>query len=170
MKLRVSALTRSHDRSGFNCSDETVDRFLKQSSLQDQKLDLSRTYVLTDGETDATTVIGYFTITPIHITQDVIHNDKPRIKREIPALLLGQLGVDVRFQKRGFGEILLLNAESKALIASEIIGLRAIILDARSESLARWYSGYGYSRVGSALRMAKTIEAIRRERASEFEG
>jgi ribosomal protein S18 acetylase RimI-like enzyme len=166
MILNISALTKAHDRSGFLCSDEEVDLFLKHKALQDQKLDLSRTYVLTDNVADRCRIIGYFTVTPIHVRQEVILNDRPRIKREIPALLLGQLGVDKEFQKRGFGEILLINAESKALMASDLVGLRAMILDARNEDLAAWYSGYGYSRVGIALRMAKNIEVIRLEHRS----
>lgn len=163
MNLIVGPLSKAHDRKGFDCSDDDVDLFLKQKALQDQELDLSRTYVLTDAQSDSNRILGYYTVTPIHIRQEVISGDKPRIKREIPSLLLGQLGVAASFQKRGFGELLLINAESKALMASEIVGLRAMILDARNEDLARWYAGYGYSRVGNALRMAKRIEVIRRE-------
>jgi len=163
MRLIVEHLSKSHDRKGFDSSDESVDLFLRHKALQDHNLDLSRTYVLIDTDLDSDTILGYYTITPIHIPQDVLLNDKPRIKREIPAILLGQLGVDVGFQKRGFGQLLLLHAESTARFASEIVGIRAIILDARNEDLARWYSGYGYSRVGNALRMAKRIEVIRRQ-------
>lgn len=163
MSLEITALTKAHDRNGFSCSDENVDLFLKQKAMQDQKLDLSRTYVLSDSVQDRNLIIGYFTITPIHIRQEEMLNDKPKIKREIPALLLGQLGVDTRFQRKGMGELLLLNAESKALMASDLIGLRAIILDARNEDLVKWYAGYGYSRIGNGLRMAKNIELVRRE-------
>ncbi len=161
MTLIVEHLSKSHDRKGFNSSDEGVDLFLKHKAMQDHSLDLSRTYVLTDTDQNPDTTIGYYTITPIHIPQDVLANDKPKIKREIPSLLLGQLGIDVRFQKRGFSQMLLLHAESTARRASEIVGIRAMILDARNENLARWYSGFGYSRVGNALRMAKRIEVIR---------
>ena len=163
MKLIVEHLSKRHDRKGFQSSDEGVDLFLKHKALQDHNLDLSRTYVLTDAEQNPDTIIGYYTITPTHIPQDVLPNDKPKIKREIPSLLLGQLGVDIRFQKKGFGQLLLLHAESTARFASEIVGIRAMILDARNEGLAKWYSGYGYSRVGNALRMAKRIEVIRHQ-------
>jgi len=163
MNLNIVTLTKDHDRNDFYCSDEEVDLFLKHKALQDQKLDLSRTYVLTDLDANPDSIIGYYTITPILVKQEVILNDKPKIKREMPTLLLGQLGVDSRFQRKGFGEMLLLNAESKALTASDLVGLRAIILDARNEGLVRWYSGYGYLRVGEALRMAKIIEVIRNE-------
>lgn len=161
MRLIIEHLSKSHDRRGFSSSDESIDLFLKQKALQDQNLDLSRTYVLCDQLQDRGMILGYYTITLIHISQDTIPRDKPKIKREIPALLLGQLGVDVRFQRRGFGELLLLSAESKARLASEVVGIRAMVLDARSQDLVRWYSQYGYSRVGDNLRMAKRIEVIK---------
>lgn len=163
MKLAIAPLSKAFNRKAFFSSDEEVDLFLKHKALQDQKLDLSRSYVLIDVSASENAIIGYYTITPIAVQQEVILNDKPKIKREIPALLLGQLGVDQRFQGRSFGELLLMNAEHKALKASELVGLRTIVLDARNENLVTWYAGYGYSRVGSALRMAKNIEVIRRE-------
>ena len=151
MNLDIATLSKSHDRKSFHCAADEVDLFLKHKAFQDQTLDLSRTYILTDSESDPSKIIGYFTITPIHISQNVVLNDKPKIKRELPALLLGQLGVAVEYQKKGFGELLLLNAESKALMASDIVGLRTVVLDARNEQLVKWYSSYGFSRVGSAL-------------------
>jgi predicted GNAT family N-acyltransferase len=162
MNLQIVALTRDHDRSGFGCSDADVDRFLKQKAMQDQVLDLSRTYVLST-EASPNKILGYYTITPIHISQTIMAGDRPKIKRDIPAVLLGQLGVDISFQGRGYGELLLVDAQAKIAQASDLVAFRAMVLDARNEKLAGWYEYYGFMRIGQALRMTKRIETIRRE-------
>ncbi len=164
MSLQIVPLTRSHDRSGFSCSDEEVDIFLKHKAMQDQVLDLSRTYVLIANSNPAA-IVGYYTITPIHISQEIISGDKPKIKREIPAILLGQIAIDAKYQGHGFGGLLLMNAQAKVSRASDLVGLRAMVLDARNEKLAAWYERHGFLRIDLGLRMTKRIEVIRRELA-----
>lgn len=162
MTLHIVPLSRDHDRERFCCSDPAIDIFLKQKAMQDQHLDLSRSYVLAD-ESEPAAIVGFFTITLIHIPQEVIPGDRPKIKREIPAVLLGQLGVDREHQGNGFGELMLIDAQAKAIQAAEIVGIRAVVLDARSERLAVWYESHGFIRLGNGLRMVKRTETIRRE-------
>ncbi len=163
MRLQFEKLTRQHDRKRFSCLDEEVDIFLKQKAMQDQELDLSRTYVLTDHEVDPAFMIGYYTITPIRVSQEIILGDRPRIKREIPTVLLGQLGVDHRHQGKRFGIMLLLHSQFVVLQTSDMVGFRAMVLDARNEALAEWYGRNGFLRVENNLRMTKRVDVIRRE-------
>jgi GNAT superfamily N-acetyltransferase len=162
MTLQIVPLSRDHDRKRFSCSDPDIDIFLKQKAMQDQDLDLSRTYILAD-DSEPAVILGFFTITPIHIPQESIPGDRPKIKREIPGVLLGQLGVDRKHQGNGFGELLLVDAQAKAMRAAEIVGIRAVVLDARNERLAGWYASHGFIRLGDGLRMVKRTETIRLE-------
>ena len=156
-----SHLDRSYDRASFDCGDETVTRFLRQSALQDHERDLSRTTVFFN-EDEQHRIIGYHTLLTSHVEQEDIPNDRPRIKREIPVILLGQLGVDIRFQGQGIGDMLLIDAQERIAEISEKVGVRSLALDARNEELAAWYERREFVRYAGALRMFKSIDVIRR--------
>jgi GNAT superfamily N-acetyltransferase len=159
--INCSHLDRSYDRASFDCGDETVTRFLKQSALQDHERDLSRTTVFFY-EDEPNSIIGYHTLLTSHVEQEDIPGDRPRIKREIPVILLGQLGVDIRFQGQGIGDMLLIEAQERIAEISEKVGLRSLALDARNEKLAAWYERREFVRYPGSLRMFKSIDDIRR--------
>ena len=151
-----------HDRKRFNCGEEEVTTFLREQALQDQEKDLSRTMVLVDEAADPARVIGYHTLLMMQVKQEDIPKDKPKIKRGIPVILLGQLGVDQEFQGQGYGELLLMDAQARVHEISKRTGVRAMMLDARTERLASWYEAHDFIRFPRQLRMFKGIQAIRK--------
>ena len=158
--LRIEPLSRNHNRKSFDCGDEQVNRFLREQALQDHERNLSRTTVLID-EADPARIIGYHTLVMAHVKQEQNPADRPRIKRGIPVILLGQLGVDKEFQQRHFGEMLLMDAQARVDEISRRTGVRAMMLDARNERLARWYERHDFTRFRGQFRMFKSIAAIR---------
>lgn len=159
--MQIEPLNRTHNRKRFNCGDKEVTDFLRNQALQDQERDLSRTMVLVDPEGAPERIIGYHTLLMQLVRQEEIPDDRPRIKRGIPVILLGQLGIDIDFQKRGFGDLLLMDAQARTDEVSRRIGIRAMMLDARNERLAEWYEKHNFIRLPERLRMFKRIEAIR---------
>lgn len=107
-------------------------------------------------------IIGFHTLLIGHVRQEDVPNDKPRIKRDIPVILLGQLGIDSQFQGRGYGETLLMDAQARVHEVSNKTGVRAMMLDARTERLAQWYEEHDFVRFPGQLRMFKSIGAIRK--------
>ncbi len=146
----------------FDCGEAEITRFLHEQALQDQEKDLSRTIVLVDETTDQARVIGYHTLLMMQVKQEDIPKDKPKIKRGIPVILLGQLGVDQEFQGQGYGELLLMDAQARVHEISKRTGVRAMMLDARTERLASWYEAHDFIRFPRQLRMFKGIQAIRK--------
>lgn len=160
--MLIEPLSREHDRKAFDCGDEEVTRFLREKALQDQERDLSRTMVLVNPKASKATIIGYHTLVMTQVRQEEIPNDRPRIKRGIPVILLGQLGVDVKFQGQGLGDLLLMDVQARTDEISQKVGIRALMLDARTERLAAWYEKHDFIRFPNSLRMFKSIGAIRR--------
>jgi GNAT superfamily N-acetyltransferase len=117
--------------------------------------------VLVDEGGDPARIVGYHTLVMAQVRQEEIPDDRPRIKRGIPVILLGQLGVDRGFQGKGFGETLLMDAQARVDEVSRRTGVRAMMLDARNERLAGWYEEHDFSRFPGQFRMFKSIEAIR---------
>ncbi len=162
MSLLIESLTRGHNRKNFDCGDEEVTRFLREKALQDQERDLSRTMVLVNPKESENTIIGYHTLVMMQVRQEEIPDDRPRITRGIPVILLGQIGIDVKFQMQGFGDLLLTDVQARVDEISQKVGIRALMLDARNERLAIWYEKHDFIRFPNNLRMFKSIQAIRR--------
>lgn len=157
----IEPISRQHNRKLFDCGADEINRFLREQALQDNEKDMSRTMVLIGDQTDQTRIIGYYTLAIRLVKQEEIPKDKPRIKRSIPVVLLGQIGVDKAFQGRKLGELLLMDAQARTDEVSRRTGIRAMMLDARSDRLARWYEQHGFVRFPGELRMFKSIAAIR---------
>ncbi len=163
MSLKIEPLTRFHDRKRFTCSDDEVDLFLREKVLRDQDLDLSRTSVLVNTDVEPARILGYYTLVILQVPQDQIPDDRPKIKRGIPVVLLGQLGIDIEHQGKGYGDRMLANAQNRICQISEVVGVRAMVLDARTERLVEWYASYGFVRIPGSKRMVKPIETMRSE-------
>src|SRR5688572_14847412 len=87
------------------------------------------------------------------VRQEDIPGDKPKIKRPIPVIRLGQLGVDTKYHGRRFGELLLMDAQARTDEVSRRTGVRAMMLDARTERLAAWVEKHDFVRFPRQLRM-----------------
>lgn len=159
--MDIVSLNREHDRSQFDCGESAINKFLREGALQDQKLRLSRTSVLIDDLSDPSRILGFHTLIVSMVDQDLIPNDRPRIKRKIPVILLGQLAVDKEFQGLNYGNWLLSDVETRIKGIAEIIGVRSVMLDARTEALAKWYGKRDFKRFPDSLRMFKGLPSVR---------
>lgn len=159
--MLIEPLTREHDRKSFDCGDDEVTRFLREKAMQDHERDLSRTMVLIDTKNSPRKIIGYHTLVMMQVKQEEIPNDRPRITRGIPVILLGQLGIDNNYQGQGLGDLLLMDVQARTDEVSRKVGIRALMLDARNKRLAEWYEKHDFIRFPSSLRMFKSIEAVR---------
>jgi GNAT superfamily N-acetyltransferase len=160
--LIIEPISKIHNREVFDCGVEELTRFLREQAFQDHRKDLSRTFVMVDEDADPSRIIGYHTLVMLHMTQDELPPEKLRIKRSIPAILLGQLGVDQEFQKRGYGDYLLMDAQAKVDHIAQKTGVRGMVLDARNQELVRWYEKHDFARREASLRMFKSIDLIRK--------
>lgn len=99
--MEFSALDpKRHDRKGFDCGVEALNRYLKQVAGQDQKRNLSKVYVFAEGES----IVGYYSLSAHSVSRE---NLPKGIKlggyQDIPFLLLGRLAVDKNYQGQGLG-------------------------------------------------------------------
>ena len=62
----------------------------------------------------------------------------------IPAILLGQLAVDEAHQGVGLGSDLLVDAAKRSLAAAEVIGARAIVVQALDDRAAEFSQRWGF--------------------------
>ncbi|MEX2122968.1 MAG: GNAT family N-acetyltransferase [Woeseia sp.] len=143
--------TRVHNRKGFNCGVERLDRYLRERAASDAKKSVSVCYVLI-ADDNPTAVIGYYTLSSASIQLARLPPGlQPKLPRypDVPATLIGRLAISAAHRGNRFGEQLLLDALSRAHAARYAIGSAVVIVDAKGEAAAGFYAQYGFERLTS---------------------
>lgn len=141
---KVQRLDRNHDRTQFDCGIGPLNNWLQKLATQQEKRDLSRTYVAI--RPNDARVLGYYAISNHRVSYEALPADQakglPRI--DVPVILLGRLAVDRSAKGQGLGEHLLIDAMRRANHISEHVGVRAIEVDAMDETAKSFYLKYGF--------------------------
>jgi GNAT superfamily N-acetyltransferase len=142
----IQPLSRRHDREGFDCGSEALNTFLKSTARQHQDRGISRTFVLVNLESGSPTqIIGFFTLSACEgVASDLPEPLAKRFPRNVPAVLLGRLAVDRRFQGRGFGGALLIEVIRRVAATASQIGIVGLFVDAKDDRAAAFYRKYGF--------------------------
>jgi GNAT superfamily N-acetyltransferase len=135
-------LTEAHDVSGFDCGNETLNRFLHRYALQNQRNQSARTYVALRGETH---VIGYYSLAAASAECETVpaRIAKGLARHPIPLTLLARLAVDHAEQGSGIGAGLLKDALKRFLQAQSIIAARALVVHAKNGQAVEFYQHFG---------------------------
>jgi ribosomal protein S18 acetylase RimI-like enzyme len=123
----------------FDCGVEEQNGFLRGRAWRDQCQSISVTHVLYVKGVAA----AYVTLMADRIMLGPKEKPKGVAYSLVPALKVAQLGVDVRFQRRGLGEMMIGYAVQMARTFRGMMGCRYITLDARPE-LIGWYERQGF--------------------------
>lgn len=136
-------LDKSHNRASFDCGVEPLNDYLKKYALQNQKKDAARTYVATTEENE---IVGYYTLVFGAVSQAETPADISAGlgKYPIPIILLARLAISESEKGKGLGKALVRDALLRCVRASEIAGLRAVLVHAKDESAKNFYQKLGF--------------------------
>ncbi len=138
------AISRLHDRKGFDCGDPALNAYLVRFARQNHESGGAKTFVVCPADAPKR-VLGYYSLSPASLD----YARAPAIvarslgRYEVPVFRLGGLAVDVSCQGQGLGGQLLIAAGMRCLAASELVGGVAIMIDAKSDRAAQWYASFG---------------------------
>ena len=109
--LVIAPLNPKHDRTGFQCGVEALDRYFKKQAKQDIKRRASRIFAATKPD-NPKVVIGYYTLSTLSIELNQLPEKLARKlpKHPVPAALIGRLAVSNAAQGQGVGKTLLADA------------------------------------------------------------
>jgi GNAT superfamily N-acetyltransferase len=137
-----------HDRSGFSCGSDALDRYFKLQVTQDVRRRVTHCFVAVETETEI--VAGYYTLAAASIpTPDLpvaVAKKLPRYPA-VPAIRVGRLAVDLRFRGQGLGGALLADAAMKGLSAEA--AAFAVLVDAKDEEAVSFYEHHGFQKLVS---------------------
>ncbi len=153
-------LLDKQDRSAFDSGISPLDNYLKSMATQDMRRGLATCLVAM--HVDGNTLAGFYTLS----ASTVALHDLPKGHNfgrytSIPAVLIGRLAVDRRFQRQGLGRILLLDAMRQ--MSATIIAAALLIVEAKNDRAAAFYRHCGFQAYGSAgNHFFLSIQEIRR--------
>jgi predicted GNAT family N-acyltransferase len=142
---KIEHLGKKHDRAVFSCGNDAFDTYLKIRASQEAKKKIATTFVMVDNQTSA--IIGYYTLSATSMLLDDLPDQTSRQLPkypQVPATLLGRLAIDSRYQGRGYGEILILDALRRSLKAATEVASYAVVVDAIDERARSYYQHYEF--------------------------
>lgn len=134
-------ISERHDVSRFDSGMDSLNTWLQRKARLNEAKGGARTYVVCDGDR----VIAFYSLAASSVERRRVSSRVGRSMPEpIPVVLLGQLAVDTNYQGRGLGADLLIDAGKRALAAADVIGARAIVVQALNEEAKQFYERFGF--------------------------
>jgi len=144
-RMTIELLDRKrHDRSTFSCGVPALDAYLQRQAAQDMEKHAAVVYVAV---IEPPAIAGYYTLCQFSIDlvrlPDTLATRLPRYP-VVPATLLGRLAAATALRGQGLGETLLFDALRRSLVQSTHIASAGVLVDAKDENAATFYSKYGF--------------------------
>ena len=128
-------LKSEHDLSSFDCGGPALNDWLRQKALKNESR-FSRTYVVCQGRR----VIAFFCISAGSVARAAAPSKVRRNAPDtIPVSVLGRLAVSREHTGGGLGADLLSDALRRIAVASQSIGIGAVLVHAKDEAAKRFY-------------------------------
>jgi GNAT superfamily N-acetyltransferase len=128
-------LTAEHDLSGFDCGEPALNDWLRHRALKNESR-FSRTYVVCKDNL----VIAYFCISAGAVERAKAPGKVRRNAPDtIPVSVIGRLAVSRDHAGKGLGADILSDALRRIAVASQSIGIGAVLVHAKDETAKRFY-------------------------------
>jgi hypothetical protein len=130
-------LDSSHDVSGFDCGNLDLNQWLRDRARASEGK-YARTYVVCEGNA----IVGYYCIANGSVERTALPGKMKREQgqpNQTPVAIIGRLARDVRYRHTGLGADLLVDALKRIIAASEIIGMRCVLVHAIDDNAMEFY-------------------------------
>ena len=136
-------LTAEDDRNSFDCKRESLNQWFRRHAWRNQEAGLSRTSVVCDPVTGA--IVGYVSLSAAQIDRAYLPKSDQRNRPDpVPAVLLGQLAVDSRYQRRGYARSLMFFALTTSVRFSQEVGCFCVLTHPLDDGVRDFYRGFGF--------------------------
>jgi predicted N-acetyltransferase YhbS len=144
--MRIERLGQLHSLLDFDCGVKTLNEWLINHAKENDRRDLSRTFVLID---DAETVVGFYSLTMggVQVAKLPKRLARGLPKFDIGMVLIGRLAIANDLQGQGLGRDLMVDAVLHASAAGQNAAARFISVDPIDESARGFYAAFGFQNI-----------------------
>jgi len=142
--LKIESLSKKHDRAGFDCGVDELNKYLQRVARQHLDKGMSRTFVLID-DSRSTDIIGFYALAACEILVEKLPRKySKKYPPKAPAAKLARLAVAKSNQRQGYGTLMMVNAIERILTVSKNLGIIGFFVDAKNESATDYYEQFGF--------------------------
>ena len=145
MNLEISApqtLAADHLLNKFECGEPSLNDWLKRRALANQLNGASRTFVVADQDKR---VYGYYAVAAGAVSHQMATSAVRRnMPDPVPVMVLARLAVDHQAQGVKLGAAMLQDTVNRAVMISQNVGVRAILVHALNGQAKQFYEHYGF--------------------------
>ena len=144
-RFRIEPVAARHERQSFHCGHPFLDTYLAQFARQNSERGIARAWVMVPARA-GNPVVGYYTLSAGAIAfEHVTPALRKRLPRyPLPVVRIGELAVDLAWQGRGLGSVLLVDAMQRIVTAASDVAVWAIVVDPIDTPAATFYRHFGF--------------------------
>jgi GNAT superfamily N-acetyltransferase len=136
-------ISKQRDRARFDCGEPVLNDFLRRHARQSHDKGGAKNFLAVSDLDKA--ILGFYTLCPASLSYarapEIIR--KGLARHDVPVFRLGRLAVDSTVQGKGLEGQLILAAGRRCMLAAAEVGGVAMLIDAKNDRAAEWYSSYG---------------------------
>jgi GNAT superfamily N-acetyltransferase len=141
---KIESLSKKHDRTGFDCGVDELNKYLQRVARQHLNKGMSRTFVLID-DSRSTDIIGFYTLAACEVfVEKLPRKYSKKYPPKAPAAKLARLAVSKKNQRQGYGTFMMINAIERILTVSKNLGIIGFFVDAKNEAARQYYEQFGF--------------------------
>jgi hypothetical protein len=131
----VEPLATTHVLNGFDCGSAAQSTWLTAHAAQAHQSGTSRVYVVTEAGDDQRRVVAYYALAAGSVAPAQVSSrlTKGAGRHHQPVVILARLGVDLAVQGTGLGRALVVDAPRRVALASDLIGVRALLIHCEND-------------------------------------
>ena len=133
---------KRHDRSRFDCGDESLNEWLRRFSGQSRRAHTAATWVIANRDD---VVVAYASLSMTGIS---LAAAPPALAKHsldpVPALLCGRLGVDRQYAGLGVGTALIAHILATAVEMNQTAAMKTVVVTAISPEARHWWTRFGF--------------------------
>lgn len=154
-------LGRNHNRNGFDCGEEALNKYLRETARQHVEKGISKTFVYIDTDSPDE-ILGYFTLVVCETLTEGLPKKIANMLPEIaPAARLGRLAVSKKHQGQKVGTLLMAEVVQRILSLDESFGVIGLLVDAKTAQAKKFYEGFGFIELhGRPLRLFLPMKTL----------
>lgn len=144
-RYRIRALDSDIDTTKFHCGSPALDEYIRRCASQEVRRNVARVFVAML-ENDPRRLAGFFALSAGSVgCADLPESLAKKLPRyPVPVAMMGRLAVDIDFQGKGLGSILLADACQKVARASTTLAVAGIVVEAKNDAAASFYRYFGF--------------------------
>lgn len=149
--FRTERLDEAHERGAFRCGEDALDSYFQTQATQDIRRRVAHCFAAVEQSTGK--VAAFYTLSAASIPfVDLQPEETRRLPRypTLPAVRIGRLAVDERFQGRGLAGALLMDAAARVMRTDA--AAFTLLVDAKNDGAVAFYRRYGFRNLASQPR------------------